>query len=68
MFASPHRIIPSSTVSESHCRWYGCNAFGISLISSSYLAMIMSARHLVVDHLGLQVGSLISSQHQYIHG
>ena len=43
MFASPHRIIPSSTVSESHCRWYGCNAFGISLISSSYSAMIMSA-------------------------
>ena len=34
MIASPRRISPSSTVSESHCPWYGHNAFGTSLISS----------------------------------
>ena len=44
MIASPNRISPSSTVSESHCPWYGCNAFGRSLISSGYPAMIVSAR------------------------
>ena len=46
MIASPHRISPSSTVNESCCPWYGCNAFGTSLISSGYPAMIVSARAL----------------------
>ena len=44
--ASPCRISPFSTVSESCCPWYGCNAFGISLISSGYPVMIISARAL----------------------
>ena len=46
MIASPHRISPSSTVSESHCPWYGCNAFGTSLISSGHPVMMASARAL----------------------
>ena len=47
MIVSPHRISPSSTVNESHCPWYGCNAFGTSLISSGHpVMMIMSAREL----------------------
>ena len=46
MIASPHRISPSSTVSESHCPWYGRNAFGTCLISSGHLVMIVSARAL----------------------
>ena len=46
MIASPHRISPSSTVSESCCPWYGHNAFGTSLISSGHPAMIVSARAL----------------------
>ena len=44
MIASPCRISPSSTVSELHCPWYGHNAFGTSLISSGYPAIIMSVR------------------------
>ena len=35
---------PSSTVSELHCPWYGHNAFGTSLLSSGYPAIIMSVR------------------------
>ena len=46
MIASPRRISPSSTVSESRCPWYGRNAFGTSLISSGHPAMIVSARAL----------------------
>ena len=46
MIASPCRISPSSTVSESHCPWYGHNAFGTSLISSGHPVMIVSARAL----------------------
>ena len=46
MIASPRRISPSSTVSESRCPWYGHNAFGTSLISSGHPAMIVSARAL----------------------
>ena len=44
MIASPCRISPLPTVSESHCPWYGCSAFGTSLILSGHPAMIMSAR------------------------
>ena len=44
MIASPHRISPSFTVSESHCPWYGRNAFGTSLVSSGHPVMIVSAR------------------------
>ena len=46
MIASPCRISPSSTVSESLCPWYGHNAFGTSLISSGNPAMIVSVRAL----------------------
>ena len=48
MIASPYRISPSSTVSESHCPWYDHNAFGTSLIdlSSGHPVMITSARAL----------------------
>ena len=46
MIASLHRISPTSTVSESHCPWYGHNAFGTSLISSGHPVMIVSARAL----------------------
>ena len=44
MIASPHRIGPSSTVSESHCPWYGLSAFGTSLMLPGQPAIIMSAR------------------------
>ena len=40
MIPSPHRISPSLKLSESHCPWYGCNAFGTSLISSNNPAVI----------------------------
>ena len=50
MIASPCRISPSSTVSESHCPWYGHNAFGTSLISSGHPAMIMSVIAMCVQH------------------
>ena len=50
MIASPHRISPSSTVSESHCPWYGHKAFGTSLISSGHPVMIVSARVLIICH------------------
>ena len=46
MIASPCRISPSSTVSESSCPWYGHNAFGTLLISSDHPVMITSARAL----------------------
>ena len=46
MIASPHRISPSPTVSESRCPWYGCNAFGTSLTLSGHPVMIVSARAL----------------------
>ena len=46
MITSPCRISLSSTVSESHCPWYGRNALGTSLISSGHPAMIVSARAL----------------------
>ena len=70
MIASPHRISPSSTVSESCCPWYGHNAFGTSLISSDHPATIMSA-HGHLPALGssfiMQVDNLVSSQHRCIH-
>ena len=50
MIASPHRISPSSTVSESHCPWYGRNAFETSLISSGHPVMIVSVRALSRGH------------------
>ena len=46
IIASQHKISPSSTMSESHCPWYGHNAFRTSLMSSGHPAMIMSARAL----------------------
>ena len=50
MIASPRRISPSSTVSESCCPWYGHNAFGTSLISFGHPVMIYLQGHLAVGH------------------
>ena len=46
MIASPYRISPSSTVSESCCPWYGHNTFGTSLILSGHPAMSCLQVHL----------------------
>ena len=39
-------LSPGGMMSESHCPWYGHNAFGTSLISSGHPVMIVSARAL----------------------